>query len=78
MIGSTKSEKIYGSFAYLTFKDKINKDWSKKLVSNTLLQANKKAIELLETEKYYSVDIMYYNPKKMSWELVSSKLKSKM
>ena len=74
----TTEKKIYGAFTYKTMKDRVNKDWSKKVVGSTLLEINKKANTLLESEKYHSIDIMYYDPKKMAWSLVSSKLKSNL
>jgi hypothetical protein len=66
-------EKIYGAFTYLNAKDKLERNWSMKQVESTLLKINKKANQLLETRKYSSIEIMVYNPKKMKWELISSK-----
>lgn len=71
-------KKVYGAFTYITATDKIGKDWSKKEVASTLLDINKKANKLLETKKYHSIDIMVYEPKKMAWKLVSTKLRSNL
>jgi len=73
-----KNKKIYGAFTYNDMKDRVNKQWGRKDVANTLLEINKKAIELLKLKNVHSVDIMVYEPKKMAWSLVSSKMKSNM
>lgn len=71
-------EKIYGAFAYKTATDRTNKDWAKKETASTLLLISKKANSLLDSKKYHAIDIMVYEPKKMSWKLVSSKLRSNL
>jgi hypothetical protein len=69
-------EKIYGAFTYKNMKDRINKDWSKKVTAPTLSAINEKANKLIESGKHHSVDLMIYEPKKMAWALISSKFKS--
>jgi len=69
-------EKIYGAFKYKSYKDLVNKDWSKKAVDTTLLNINKKANKMIEEETgYCRVEIMLYSPKKMKWDLISIKMK---
>jgi hypothetical protein len=73
-----QKEKIYGAFKYQSMKDRVNKDWSKKNTASTLLEISKKANEMLLEKNTYSVEIMIYDPKKMKWDLVSTKLKSNL
>ena len=70
--------KIYGAFTYKNMKDRMNRDFGKKVVASTLSEINDKANKILESGKHHVVDLMIYEPKKMAWSLISSKFKSNL